>query len=239
MHPGTDLDRRGDRAAVITADGGEVVTYRELDARSKRLAQMLHGRGMRPGDHLAVMLENQARYFEVFWASQRSGFYLTPINWHLTADEAGYIIEDCGASAVVTSAALRDVAAELTPHLAGVSTRLAVGGGVEGFEPYDEAVAGFPTEPLHHEVEGAWMFYSSGTTGRPKGITSPLSGAEFGSAPPGLVALIQSRGGFSEHTVYLCPAPLYHAAPLGWSTSVQRLGGTVVVMERFDPARAL
>jgi len=221
------------------AGSGETITHGELEARSRRLAQLLHARGLRPGDHLAVLLENHPRYFEVFWAAMRSGLYLTPINWHLKAEEAGYIVEDCGATAVVTSAALAGVAADLGPHLAGVDVRLAVDGPVPGFERYEDAVAEHAAEPLDEEVEGAWMFYSSGTTGRPKGILQPLSGAPFGSALPALATAMQLMWGFSGDTRYLCPAPLYHAAPLGWTTSVQRLGGTAVVMERFDAEEAL
>ena len=218
---------------------GEVVTHGELELRSRRLAQLLFARGLRPGDHVAVLLENHPRYFEVYWAAQRSGLYLTPINWHLTAEEAGYIVEDCGASAHVTSAALADVASELSSHLGAVTTRLAVDGDVDGYERYEKAVAEHPAEPLDEELEGAWMFYSSGTTGRPKGIMHPLPDAPFGSAPPALVTMVQLLYGFSEETTYLCPAPLYHAAPLGWTTSTQRLGGTVVVMGQFDAGAAL
>jgi len=233
------FDAPADRPAVVMAGSGETITHGELEARSRRLAQLLHARGLRPGDHLAVLLENHPRYFEVFWAAMRSGLYLTPINWHLKAEEAGYIVEDCGATAVVTSAALAGVAADLGPHLAGVDVRLAVDGPVPGFERYEDAVAEHAAEPLDEEVEGAWMFYSSGTTGRPKGILQPLSGAPFGSALPALATAMQLMWGFSGDTRYLCPAPLYHAAPLGWTTSVQRLGGTAVVMERFDAEEAL
>src|SRR4051812_27052753 len=217
------------------AGSGETVTYREMDARSKRLAQLLHAHGLRPGDHVAVMLENHPRYFEVFWAAMRSGLYLTPINWHLNADEAGYIVEDCGASVFVTSAAVADVAAQLEPRLGGVQLRLMMDGAVTGFTPYEDAIASQPAEPLADEVEGAVMFYSSGTTGRPKGIERPLTGAKWGASPVVIGALY----GFDADTVYLCPAPLYHAAPLAYSMGAQRVGGTVVVMEKFDAADAL
>ena len=237
------FDAPPDKPALIMGGTGAVVTHGELESRSRRLAQLLHARGLRPGDHVAVLLENEPAYFEVFWAAQRSGLYLTPVNWHLRADEAGYIVEDCGASAVIVSAALASVVDGLAPHLEAVTTRLAVGAAPDvelgGWERYEQAVADQPDEPLDEELEGAWMFYSSGTTGRPKGIKGPLSGEPFGAAPPPLVLMMQLLWGFTDQTTYLCPAPLYHAAPLGWSTSVQRLGGTVVLMERFDPAEAL
>jgi long-chain acyl-CoA synthetase len=239
MHPGARAATDPDHPAVIMAGSGEVVTYGELDARSMRLAQLLRAEGLQPGDHIAVLLENHPRYFEVFWAAMRAGLYCTPINWHLKAEEAGYIVEDCLASAVVTSTALREVALGLEPHLGRVRTRLVVDGELEGWTPYEAATAAHPAEPLEDEPEGSIMFYSSGTTGRPKGIKPPLTGAAYGEAVAPILLLIQGLFGFTPDARYLCPAPLYHAAPLGWSTAVQRLGATVVVMETFDAARAL
>lgn len=233
------FDAAAERPALIMGASGETITHGELEARSCRLAQLLHTRGMRPGDHLAVLVENHPRYSEIFWAAMRSGLHLTPINWHLNPAEAGYIIEDCGASALITSTALEDVAIALSPHLGGVGLRFVLDGELPGYENYEEAVAEQRADPLDHEVEGAWMFYSSGTTGRPKGIAKPLSGQPFGASLPPLAVAMQLLWGFSSATRYLCPAPLYHAAPLGWTTSVQRLGGTAVVMERFDPETAL
>lgn len=241
MEPGSFVDSSGKKPAVVMGQSGKVVTYQELDSRSKKFAQLLHSRGLRAGDHIAVLLENHPRYFEVFWAAQRSGLYFTPINWHLRAEEVAYIIEDCGASALVTSTGVTDVAEELEAHLDldRVATRVVMDGEIPGWESYEEAVSRFPAECLAEEVEGTWMFYSSGTTGRPKGIKPQMSTTEFGTVKHSLVKLLQGRWGFSGESVYLCPAPLYHAAPLGWSTSVQRLGGTVVVMEHFDPVVAL
>jgi acyl-CoA synthetase (AMP-forming)/AMP-acid ligase II len=120
-----------------------------------------------------------------------------------------------------------------------VRIRLVMDGDLAGWDRYEDGIASHPAEPLDHEVEGMFMFYSSGTTGRPKGIKPPLPGAPFGEGLHAIVLLIQGLFGFTGDAVYLCPAPLYHAAPLGWSTAVQRLGGTVVVMESFDPLRAL
>jgi len=239
MQPGAHVASRGNEPAVIMADSGAVVSYQELDERSRRLAQLLRAGGLKPGDHIAVLLENHPRYFEVFWGAQRAGLYTTPVNWHLKADEAGYIVDDCGATALVTSSALGPIAKELEPHLSAVTIRLMIDGALDGYEPYEDAIAGFPAQPLDDEVEGMFMFYSSGTTGRPKGIKPPLAGEPFGSGGSALIMLIQRLYGFSPKTVYLCPAPLYHAAPLGWSTAAQRLGATVIVMERFDPVRVL
>jgi long-chain acyl-CoA synthetase len=240
LQPGAYVATRGDAPAVIMADSGEIVTYAELDERSKRFAQLLRAGGLMPGDHIAVLLENHPRYFEVVWGAQRAGLYTTPINWHLKADEAGYIVEDCSATVLVTSAALGGIAKELEPRLGHVAIRLMMDGTVGGYASYEESCAGFPAEVLDEEFEGALMFYSSGTTGQPKGIKPALPArTPFGSGGGGLTALLGGLYGFTPETVYLCPAPLYHAAPLGWSTTAQRLGATVVVMEKFDPGRAL
>lgn len=239
MHPGVRAATDPDHPAVVMAGSGEVVTYGELEARSRQLAQLLHAEGLRPGDHLAILLENHPRYFEVFWAAMRAGLYCTPINWHLKAEEAGYIVEDCGAAAVVTSTALGDVAVGLEPHLGDVRTRLVIDGELPGWTPYEAAIAAHPAEPLEDEREGTFMFYSSGTTGRPKGIKPALTGTAYGESVAPILLLIQGLFGFTADARYLCPAPLYHAAPLGWSTAVQRLGATVVVMESFDAGRAL
>jgi long-chain acyl-CoA synthetase len=239
LQPGAQVATRGDAPAVIMADSGASISYRELDERSKRIAQLLRDGGLKPGDHIAILLENHPRYYEVFWGAMRAGLYITPINWHLKPEEAGYIIEDCGATALVTSAMLSHIAKELEPHLGAVSIRLMMDGAEGGYESYEEAIARFPAEPLENEVEGTYMFYSSGTTGRPKGIKPALGGEPYGSGGGALIMLIQHMYGFSSDTVYLCPAPLYHAAPLGWSTTAQRLGATVVLMEKFDPKRAL
>jgi long-chain acyl-CoA synthetase len=232
----------GDTVAAVEDTSGLSLTYAELDDRSRRLAGFWRGQGIGPGDHVAVLLDNQLAYFEVAWAAQRSGLYLTPVNWHLGAEEAAYVIADCGARSVVSAARLGGLLEGLGPAAAAVPVRLAIGGpeggSVDGWRPYEATVAeAEPIDPAD-QSEGAWMFYSSGTTGRPKGIVPPLRQVPFGTDGP-LDGMTRALFGFRPGMTYLCPAPLYHAAPLAWSMAAQRLGGTVVVMERFDAEEAL
>ncbi|HUR77757.1 MAG TPA: AMP-binding protein [Acidimicrobiales bacterium] len=238
MHLGAQAQTTPDKPAYIMASTGEVVTYRQLDEASNRLAHVFADAGLVEGDSIALMLENNLHFFEVTWAAQRSGLYYTAISSRLTHEEAAYIINDCGAQAFVTSQHLAPVAAELTRQMPNVNTGLMMDGAMDGYESYEAATAAKPSTPIAQEREGADMLYSSGTTGRPKGVKAPLPSADFGQ--PNAIAVIgQLLYGFSPEMVYLSPAPLYHAAPLRFSMAVQRIGGTVVVMEHFDPAEFL
>ena len=236
---GDMLRRRGDHPAVVMAGSGETLSYAALDDRSTRLARVFDDAGLEPGDHVALMLGNQPEFFVVLWAALRAGLYLTPINWHLGPEEAGYVIDDCGAKAFVTSADLSDVAVGLGDFLAGVVTRLMVGGATSGFADFDAALAAVSGEPRVDERTGALMLYSSGTTGKPKGILQPLPKAPFGVASDSITGLLSQLYGADESSVYLSPAPLYHAAPLGFCAAIHRLGATALVMERFDAAETL
>ncbi|MEU6430622.1 acyl-CoA synthetase [Microbispora sp. NPDC046973] len=238
MHPGAIAAVTPDKPAVIMAGSGRVITFRELDEESNRLAHLLRAAGLRPGDHIAFMLENHPLFLVIAWAAHRSGLYYTAISSRLQADELSYIVDNCGARVFISSAKLAGVASAVTEATPGVELRLMVDGVAPGFTSYEEAVAGQPATPLDDECQGADMLYSSGTTGRPKGVKPPLSRAPL-EAPGALVRLIQLLFAPSADSVYLSPAPLYHAAPLRYSMSFQRLGATVVVMERFDPEEAL
>jgi long-chain acyl-CoA synthetase len=240
MWPASHAERTPDKPAYVLAGSGDTVTYRELDDRSNRLAQLLWARGLRFGDHVAILMDNNARYLEVCWAAQRSGLYFTPINYHFNAEEVAYIVDDCDAAALVASATLAATAAELIPLLSDrVAIRLMVDDAtVDGYENYDEAVAAYPAKPLAEELEGHAMLYSSGTTGRPKGIRYVLEPTPVGNPPPTLAGFASTYG-LGEDSVYLSPAPLYHSAPLQFCIAITRLGGTAVILEHFDPEGAL
>jgi len=226
-----------DKPALISADTGAVVTFAELNERSNRMAQFLHAQGLRRGDHIAVLMENNLSFMDPVWAAFRSGLYVTTINRYLPPDEAAYIVGDCGAKVLITSFAKRETAEGIAGLIPDCPIRLMVGGTIPGWASYEEALASAPPEPLAQEWMGDSMLYSSGTTGRPKGILRPLpqETAAEGFAARQLV----NRYGLTPESVYLSPAPLYHAAPLAYVLSVQSFGGTVVMMERFDAEKAL
>ncbi len=242
MHPGIHAQKTPDKPAAIHAGTGEVLTYADLDAGSNRLAQLFWAEGLRPGDHVAVFLENHLRYFEVAWAALRSGLYLTTVNRYLTGPEAGYIVADCGARVMVSSRAVHEAASEVPEHAPGCTRYLVVDGPPDGaserFESYEQAVAAHPQEPLDEEPRGEFMLYSSGTTGRPKGIARPLSGQPV-SKGLGMARTLRGLFQFDADSVYLSPAPMYHSAPIGFTTATQSLGGTVVMLGRFDAIEAL
>jgi fatty-acyl-CoA synthase len=241
LTPTRHAENTPEAAALVMDESGETVTYAQLEDRSRRLAAGLRTRGVAGGDHIAILMENNRAYLEVAWAAQRSGLYYTAINSHLRPGEVQYVVDDCGAVALVASEAMADVVAAL--DLSRIPVRVAGAGALPGFEPYDAVLAAAEPGPLEDEREGREMLYSSGTTGRPKGVRKDLPGTPFGdpSATPVLLAraLAAQGRGVAAGSVYLCPAPLYHSAPLVYSMSMQRLGAAVVVMERFDPRRCL
>jgi fatty-acyl-CoA synthase len=239
VHPGVFAAKEPERPAVIMGAAGTVVTYAELAARSNQVAWLARSYGLRPGDGLAAIMENRPELLDLAWGAQRSGLQFTAVNWHLTAEEAGYMVRDSGARLVVISHQLASLASQLGPVLAPGVRRLMIAGTIPGWEAFEDAVGTRPTTPIPDECEGDIMLYSSGTTGRPKGIKRPVSGAAFGAHPDIPGHWLRELLGMAEGDVYLSPAPLYHAAPLAWSMSCHRSGATVVVMERFEAEQAL
>lgn len=226
-----------DKPAMIAAESGQVLTYKQLDDRSNQFARYLNAQGLRRGDHIAILMENNLRFHEVVWAALRSGLYLTTVNRYLPPDDAAYIVNDCGAKAIVSSHDRREIVDGLLPLIPNCPIRLMVEGTVPGWESYEDAITGQPAEPLEPQWMGDTMLYSSGTTGRPKGILRPLLDRTVDQGFD--VRQAMNRYGYSSDTVYLSPAPLYHSAPLGFTTAILGFGGTVIMMERFDPENAL
>jgi len=239
MHPSIHAIVNPDKAAYIMAASGETVTYAQLDARSNQGAHLLRSLGIRAGDGIAIFMDNSPRYYEVLWAAQRSGVRFTCISSKLTAGEVEYIVGDSASKALIASAGVSDVAVEVAALLSGVKLFM-VDGAIAPFADFEAAREAMPTTPIADQSAGLPMLYSSGTTGRPKGVKR--SGAVENQpidAPNALAMLGAGLYGWTADTVYLSPAPLYHAAPLGWSMAVQSMGGTVILMERFDPELAL
>ncbi|MDQ2860423.1 MAG: acyl-CoA synthetase [Pseudomonadota bacterium] len=240
MHPSVHARTHPEKAAYIMAASGETVTYGELEARSNQGAHLLRSVGVQTGDGVAFFMDNSPRYYELLWAAQRSGVRFTCISSKLTAGEVEYIVADSESKVLIASAGVAEVALQVAPLISGVKLFM-VDGATGPFERFETARAAMPTTLIADECAGSAMLYSSGTTGRPKGVRR-LSGALADpaiGAPSPLAMVGAGLYGMDADTVYLSPAPLYHAAPLGWSMAVQALGGTVVLMERFEPEAAL
>lgn len=237
MHPARHAETTPDKLALIMAGSGETLTYRQLDALSNQGAQLFRAHGLKAGDGIAIFMENNLLFLPICWAAQRAGLYYTCISSRLTAGEVEYIVKDCGARILVAGHALAKVAAEVAPLVPDV-TCFSVDGDIDGFESYEDATAAMPAAPIADETSGLDMLYSSGTTGRPKGVRIALQGLPI-DAPNPFVMLVQGLFGIGRESIYLSPAPLYHAAPLRYSMTVQRMGGTVVAMEHFDAEQAL
>ncbi len=238
-HPGAHAAQNPDKIAALLVETGEQVTYAELEERSIRLANVLREAGLRRGDVVALLSENNLRVFEVYWAAMRSGLYITAINHNLVAEEVGYIVKDSGAAALIVSEGKADVAKAVLATGVTPGVRLSYDGVVDGFSAYEDALAAASDVAPADQPHGAPMLYSSGTTGRPKGVRPPLPPVQFTEIGDPLVGLISKAFGVGPGTVYLTPAPIYHAAPLRWCGAVHAHGGTVVMMRRFDAAGAL
>ena len=228
------------KPAVILHPSGTVVTFAELEERANRLAHHLRGAGLRPGDTVAVLMENNEHVHAVMWAARRSGLYYTLVNTHLTASEIAYIVDDCGAKALISSAAMRAVCQQLSSQLIrGLpAVALLADAEVEGWQRYPECVAGEPPVPIADECDGQLLQYSAGSTGRPKGIRRPMS-VTTSAGVTSLSTPVFEALGVGADSVYLSPAPTYHTAPAMWSMCAQAVGATTVMMERFDAEQAL
>ncbi|MEO1305628.1 MAG: acyl-CoA synthetase [Pseudomonadota bacterium] len=238
MHPKHFAHTHPDKAAYIMAGSGETVTFSDLEKRSNQVAHAFRTLGLQHGDTLAIFAENSARYFEICWAAQRAGLYFVCISSRLTVPEVEYIIKDSGARLLIASSGLKAVAEDL-PSVTELDAYWSIDGPIQGFEPLEGVRAGMPETPIDDERAGSDMLYSSGTTGRPKGIRPPLPEDPAIDASSALNQLAQFLFKVSPDGIYLSPAPLYHAAPLRWCMSMTKFGNTLIIMEKFDPEQFL
>ena len=226
-----------EKIAYIMADTDTRVTYGELEADANRGAHLFRSLGLKRGDHIAILLENHEAFYKLCWAAQRSGLYYTAISWRLQSEEVEYIVNNCGARLFITSSARKEVVEALDGKLPAVESKYMLDGVIDGFASWEEAIAEQPTTPIDDQAEGVAMLYSSGTTGYPKGVKRPLPDTPYGGADP--MPLLTMLYGATEDSVYLSPAPLYHAAPLGFTMSCLRSGIAVIVMQHFEAEFAL
>jgi acyl-CoA synthetase (AMP-forming)/AMP-acid ligase II len=240
-HPRAFAEATPDKPAIILVGTGRTVTYGELEARANQYAHLLRDLGLRAGDCMAIWLENRPEFLEIFWGAQRAGLYVVPLSVHLGPEEAGHILHDSGARALFTSASVAGAGAfaerwrDTTPDLQTIAT---VGPAIAGCARCEAWLPAFAVTSIRDEAAGRHFVYSSGTTGRPKGIRLPLS-ALAPTAPDPVAERLTRLHALGQQTVFLAPAPLYHTSSLVFSTTVHRAGGTVVLMPRFDPDAAL
>ncbi|CAM3293015.1 acyl-CoA synthetase [Mycobacterium colombiense] len=225
------------QSPALVADGG-TISYGELYARSQRVAAVLHEAGLRRGDGVALVLPNRPEFFEITWGAQLSGLYYTAVNTHFLPDEVGYVIDDSDAKAVFLDASMPELGVHIRAANAAVRARIAIGGALPGWRCYEDALASAGDAPP--VSDGSEMLYSSGTTGRPKAVRRPLPVDGNGSwAQSVLEMALIHKYGMSPSSVYLSPAPLYHAAGVNYTMAVHRVGAASILMRKFDAETVL
>ena len=242
MHPGVNGKLYPNKPAIIMLESEKILTHGELNDLSNQGAQLFRSLGLKPGDSIALMLENHLLFFPIIFAAWRSGLRYTAISWRLQPNEVQYIVEDCNAKVFITSKFLEENAVILTESLKKVHSYM-LDGVADGFSSFEESISKMPALAVEDECQGGAMLYSSGTTGRPKGIHRKLTFSKLPYRPEdddlGLGRVVEGVYGGSENSVYLSPAPLYHSAPLGFNTGFLSLGSTSIVMEKFETEKAL
>jgi len=234
LHPSFHARTVPDKIAYRMAGSGAAITYAELDRVSNQGAQLFRSLGLQPQDHIALLVENSPRFMEICWAAQRCGLYYTAISTHLTSGEIGYIVADCEAKVFISTEHLADIAGEAAAMIPTEVIRYMSGRAADGWRSWDAAIAAMPAAPIADEITGYAMLYSSGTTGRPKGVKRPFLDEKLGTMLPIDEILCRRTCGMDADSVYLSPAPLYHAAPLLFTSVAAAVGATAIIMERFD-----
>src|SRR5215475_6433907 len=233
-HPSIHARANPDKIAYQMAGSGRAITYRELDELSNQGAHVFRKLGLKAGDHIALLMENRLAFMEICWAAQRSGLYYTAISRYLTPEEIAYIVRDCGAKVFITSPKCAEQVKGLVKGEAGEPLFFMMDEPLPGFRSWDKEAIVQPVSPIADEIAGYDMLYSSGTTGRPKGIKREFEGKPIDQPSPFLLMLGAKMCGMGSDSIYLSPAPLYHAAPLRFNMMVTVLGGTSIIMESFD-----
>ena len=238
-HPSAFARTQPDKIAYQMAGSGETLTYAALDDRSNRGAQAFRALGVAQGENIALLFENNLDFLSLVWAAQRSGLFYTAVSRHLTASEIAYIVGDCGAKVAILSVKYADLLPALQAEIPDVRFFLCGEAVAEDLD-WRAFEAKQPAEPIADEAAGADLLYSSGTTGRPKGITRTFTPSPIDTVIPALMTVLcETMAGMGPETVYLSPAPLYHAAPLRISMMAVMFGGTAIIMERFDAEEML
>jgi acyl-CoA synthetase (AMP-forming)/AMP-acid ligase II len=229
---------RDPKSPALIVAGSDTISYGQLYARSQRVAALLYEAGLRRGDGVALVLPNRQEFLEITWGCQLSGLYYSAVNTHFTPDEVAYVVDDSEARAVFIDASMADLGSRIQDVNPGVDVHIGVGGSLPGWRSYDDAVSGAGDAPP--ALDGSEMLYSSGTTGRPKAVRRPLPEDGKGSwAQKVLEYSLTARYGMTESSVYLSPAPLYHAAGVNYTMAVHRVGAASIVMPRFDAEDSL
>jgi len=238
MNPRVFAESLSGKLALILESTGSTRTYGELEARANQAAHLFRSAGLRPGDTVAMCLENCLDVFDFCWAAQRTGLYYVPISSRATGDEVSYLLRDSSVRLLLTSDEVAVSTSDIVNSAAGLLV-FSTGKSVSEAASWQDTISGFPTTPIDDEAVGALLVYSSGTTGHPKGIIPSPTGASLADTEEVVPGLFQKMLGADEETVFLCPAPLYHSAPLNCTLAMQRIGATSVVMGAFAAERAL